>query len=109
MATAANARETLRSSFTKKSTLNTMAIRTFRLTHIDARRLYGVAGCATIRWSMARARAAPRRGLHDLTEACCAIHGPHHEPHSHRRNGSRRSDIRHALLLGLNFAERNQQ
>src|SRR5690242_19319061 len=107
--TAINARVTLRDCFNKKSTLNTMAIRTSRLTYIDARRPYGVAGRSTLHCSSRTARAAPARGAHDLIEADRAIHGTNHEPHIHRRSRHRRRDIRHTLLLGRNGAERNQQ
>src|SRR3954468_238417 len=75
------ARETLRDCFRKNSTLNSMAIRTSRLTHIDARRLNGVAGCepysAVVRGNYSRAR---RRWCADLTEVSRAIHGYNREP-----------------------------
>src|SRR6266404_471879 len=53
-----------------------MAIRSFRLTYIDARRPYGVAGCDTsLRVAHVFPVAAHGRGVPDPTEANRAIHG----------------------------------
>src|SRR4029079_13550256 len=86
---AENTRAATRATASPKSTLTTMATRTFRLTYIDARRPYGVAGFDTPSSAPRRSRAVARfRGVHDPTEASRAIHGYNHEPHTdeHDRN-----------------------
>ena len=65
-----------------------MAIRSFRLTYIDARRPYGVAGCDTsLRVPRLVSEAARGVGVPDLTEASRAIHGYDHEPQTIRLGG----------------------
>src|SRR3954462_9688391 len=88
--------------FRKKTTLITMARRPFRLTFIDARRPYGVAGCDTYSRAPSLAlRAKRRRGRHNPTEAGRAIHGCLREPHTRERGGNRLRPDRNILVLGF--------
>ena len=78
-----------------------MAIRTFRLTHIDARRLYGVACCDTAASRLRRnVRLRTRSpGSHDSSEGSRAIHGCPREPHTYERGGVRIRSAGYSLML----------
>lgn len=85
----------------RKSTLNPMTKRPFRLTYIDARRRNGVAGCVDVLRLARDAREVVRRErLRDPTEASRAIHGDYREPPTRDRGETRLRADRCPLLFG---------
>ena len=82
-----------------------MAIRPFRLTYIDARRLCGVAGCEhTLRMLRGNDPRFRRGAVRDLTEVSRAIHGSNREPPINARGDYRLRDAQYSVLLGFDLA-----
>jgi len=92
----------------KKATQTTMTKRPFRLTYINARRPYGVAGFDNPSAATRMMRSLPIRGRpRSPTEASRAIHESYNGSQTNERGGYCPRDDRHILMFG--WTDRGQR